>query len=872
MVRHYTQLLFITLLILLVPTLAQSITININPDQTKQENVYFEICEANTEFNLEISCVEEYTKTIWQNNCNMIAFKPQDIICDDITVKVEYDNETKEKKIEFNDYKTALIQSLNTPHTQDPINNAIKIYGYTLLDMEDDANNLLEVLKLTRDNEEKCWPQQKCDLYETVEVLKYLSKAGYGLENRVYYDALLWVEFHQNKIENEDWILTILPHRTPAVDEEVTCRAMLDTTTIDTFTLTRNNTRTDYRFDYRAGTELNVTCDARFKVYIKNYFGDVLLESWDYADNTVSFFMEGGCWSEDKPDWDVYDGTLIRGKDISCAPGITEKTLLLNDLSDDAKSDGITWLEGEINRARIAGKQISNNREILNNINAYRATQDENVKRWVLFTQNNIGSFGPDHSIITTLSAIETFTDITDKSWRDDAINWVLDTREETGWTTLLENTLGYKVFMHEFTPILMNPTILYFDDNINFEIIAEKEYEYYLSESLKDKVSIDIDTETGAGVARRLISEDGLITGKLILKTDDAFKEFPVISYKKPIIDFKFEKEYYFTEQEDTIIVDVEKSESNFNCELQFSDFFENTTIQDANERIFLNYYYTEEFSDEIEINAICQSPDYNITESYKTHIRRYDYAPFEIRKIQQNTETEPGYFTLKNNIDENYTLNMRWLAQANTYPLPEKLELDNRNLRVYVYQQLPHTELEEDTNTLRLEALGYILDEPYTYTLHENAMDFNETHKYITPFPTKTTIIIFLGIIILTLFSLLTRFTLKKIKQKREKIKQEREKAKAEELEKNKPNLLKKVKPKQTNKEPLMDVLVAIDKTLNESEDEIETELKDEGFNSDEIRKALKDVEKYMKKKKIDKTQTTDKKIETITDTKTT
>lgn len=831
MVRLYLYVLFV----LLLPITVIGINIELETPLYPNEQSYFKVC-TNQETTTNMSCINNLERAPWNKNCDIYLFDYANKICDDIQIKVT-NEETITRDIFFDDYKTSLINSINNLPSNDPVSISMKIYGYSLLNNQEKINELIEDLKILRDNDEKCWPGASCDLEQTIEVLYYLSKAGIGKESRVYYDALLWAEFYQNNLINENWKLELESYGTIRRNETINCEVNLDDTNLERFTLTRNQSSKEYIFDYESGRILNITCDGRYRVFLRNYFDDLVMSAWEYADDPIYFYKEGGCWSENKIAWEVEEGKSITKKSIECIPGLTEKALLLNDLSTNAYNQGLIWIENEIDKARIAGKQIKSNTEILNNINAYRVTKDEDVKRWVLFTQNNIGSFGPDHNVFTTLKAIQTFTEDSDREWREDAINWVQNRRTPTGWLSSIDNILAYEVFKSNFHPITTNPTLLYFDDELNFKIQTQQEIEYKIEKELKEKIDITINTETGEGTAKRLEEKDSLISGKILIKTEDRTKKIPIISHKNPEINFLFEENYYFTEDTDIIIVPIEKSASTFNCEVTFTDFFNNKKIKETEDRAFFSYEREQDFNEEVNATITCDVNNETKTKKYSFNVRKKDDPPFSIRAIRPNQDNEPGHIIIRNNIDEEYEVELSWTRNIESFPIPRNLLLDERDLKVFIYQQFEHI-MEENTNaTMKIKAIGHEKEVNIELQLREEPINFHETHEYINRF-SFTPIIITLIIL-----SILAGgyFTYKKYEK-------ESKETRDEEKPKPKPKTTKK---KTTKKKPLMDVLIAIDKSLNETDQEITTELEKDGFTKEEIEKALKDFEKYKPKK---------------------
>jgi hypothetical protein len=138
-------------------------------------------------------------------------------------------------------------------------------------------------------------------------------------------------------------------------------------------------------------------------------------------------------------------------------------------------------------------------------------------------------------------------------------------------------------------------------------------------------------------------------------------------------------------------------------------------------------------------------------------------------------------------------------------------------------------------------LSALGYFTDEPYTFNLQENATSFDKTHEYLDNFSYIPIIIIIIALLII--ISALLR--IKYVRDNKRKQENERKKEKKN----KKPTLLGKVNKKLKEK-PLLDLIVTLDKSLNEPEQEIIKELKTEGFKDQEITNALKKVDNYLKK----------------------
>ena len=423
----------ITVLILIsLSSLVSSFDVSIFEDRVFHgEPIVASLCDSSSSLSLECTSTPPFiSNTV--DNCTYYSFSTDDISCRSPLLSVE--NTSFRRKVSVLSPRDIVLRELDDMTSSDPVSTAKKIYAHSVLSNPDRVSYYLDSLKSSRDGELKCWPEGDCSIELTVEVLYFLNKADVNTSSRVYADALLWVESHQFPYKLEEWTAYF------DADNETECRVYEDDSSKDSCIVSDDDS-CSVEFDFSSGSTLNATCDDDYCVSIRDSFSQRVYDSCQDDDDHISISPHGGCFHyTDRP--------------YICPSGLTEKVLMLDGLSPEVRRDAIKWLDDKIDEAAIAGNRLTTTPEVYANLYAYDSYDDPRLLSWILYSQNNVGSFGDEfheNTFYLTLEALEILeSSSSSNEWYRDALDWVLDESYDHSISSLHEATLLYDFFIHQ--------------------------------------------------------------------------------------------------------------------------------------------------------------------------------------------------------------------------------------------------------------------------------------------------------------------------------------------------------------------------------------------------------------------------------------
>ncbi len=475
------------------------------------ENGYLMVC-GDDSFIANPTC-DDIVYDDWNSSCKLLSFgtKNNDCLTNEITIKSG--KESIKQQFFISRYKKILDEKLKHSTKNSPHSLAEKVFAAKLLGKEDLVDELLDELKSIRDNDNKCWPKNDCSIKETVDVLYFLSLASIDSSKRIYKDALIWLEANQNVATNNNWDLSI------SVKQNATCKLRLGSS-VSEISLTEK-----YNSDiiFSSGLNVNISCDAVFCVRLFDEFGREAYDSCADEDEEVLFALKGGCWSDTR--W------------VSCDAGLTAKALLINNLSTDSYSAAKNWLESELVLDTIGKKRINSTLSLLNNILAYATLKDDSLKDWILYSQNNSGSFG---DVYDTLNAIMYLSSDDDQEFISDAKNWLLLNSPVSGWNNLKSDALMYYVMRSREPYIISVPAVIEGKDSSEFDIFHNFD-DVKSVISTNDVVNIDVLDQTRgviSGVLNLETDIDGIYSGFIVVSDGVYNKSVPFILKNLPYLE----------------------------------------------------------------------------------------------------------------------------------------------------------------------------------------------------------------------------------------------------------------------------------------------------------------------------------------------
>lgn len=662
------RLEFIVLTVILLSSTATAITVY-SEDLGVNDPLYVESCSP-----VNISC--EGSELINENNinrsCSVYAYNVS--MCgEEITVST---NET-EKTVRKAPFKTS---AENTQHNNSAVSLAKKVYAAHITNQSYDEE--INQLIMQRNETSKCWPETECRLSKTSEVLLWLSRADFNRSNRVYDDSLNYVEAQQNQFENEDWSIFIDTRRT-----NTTCEVTRGDTTVHNGEV--GNGSNTYTFTYRANERLRVECESDFSVEVRNDIDTLQDRDFRRSDESYNYFLPGGCWPED-------DTERI------CNSDTTANALGLHQLDEDQYSEGEDWVEAQIQRGEITGERLANEENIILHSRLYEATQNDEIRQWLLFSQNNDGSFA-DRDETATLEVLNAIRDSSE--WIQDGRSWIQENRPREGYNTLRDDSLLYSVFQASERELRVEPPILRSEgEDIEFKIYGEitEDTEFHLTNTIPGNLTIEENTGT---IAIGTISP-GYISGSLIIQ-DETTRKIPVILSRDAEISLDIDEELYVQAREGQLRAQAEIPRGE-ECQLTSTRIIHDRNITSSGP-ITLEYSLEEEGQYSSTLNMTCDTPTGIQTEIQQVDITYYEQPPFTLSISNEEIETIEHIY-IENNIPEDILTINEFETQPTFYSLPTTTEIPiGKTAKIPIYQRVEHTENFTEENTVRVQSLGY-------------------------------------------------------------------------------------------------------------------------------------------------------------------
>lgn len=851
--RHYKIIILLAITAIL-PSTAYGVGIEIEETlYDLGDIVYFRACGESNELNVSVKCLphDSLFSEVWNEKCRIYAFDSSELECIDVIINAGEGKKTAKKDLFIRNHKKALQDSSYLFNDEDLKSVAIRAYAYSLLGEYEALEDMLDILKVNRDEDRKCWPRNECDIQKTAEVLSFLSRAKVNRSRRVYHDALLWLESKQNSADYEKINISLIG------EEDSECVIRVDGDKVKKFTFDENESY-DAEIKYSVNQDIEAKCDDDFCLSVFDEDERVVFEECEDYNETISMYMDGGCWPAND--------------ELHCNIMLTAKILLLQGLDKDVFKEGKEWVKDNLKKGEVAGKRIKKSQDILTNIYIYNITQDDDVKTYVFFSQNNDGSFGDENKIFVTLEASRVFPDQVNTEWLSDAKDWFMAKRPSVGWENILYDAILFDIFNKGYPKITANPIIITGEEKADFKLELSKNYDimYNLSKNIRDKITVKLtkkkDKNAYNGIATLDGKSDGYYSGDLKIFSNDSFsKQIPVILQKKPKFSMDFKEEYIFFNNTGQIHVPVDKSDSELYCDFRFSSFFDNFT-KVLKDDTFLELTYTKSggFYETVGLSYSCLSTTGVLSGEYFFDVRKYPEDPFDHRIEDHIIGAEPIKLTIYNKIKDRIVLDLEWYNDTEIYPLPSGIPLgEKEKVEIILYQSDFAEDNISGVNSITVSTMGYEANIPVTlkpaevpHTLKGEQYEIKNSTStsilgYVTNFNpsslnSNVRYIGFFAIIIIVIgISVFISLTRKKTKDNKEKQEQAKPAAQP------KRNFFRK-KKKNVN---LIEVMIAMDKTLGKKDEEIHEDLKNKGYSDKEIKKAMNklntDTGNYSKEK---------------------
>lgn len=634
-------------------------------------------------------------------NCYMGSVNLDQLACSRAVVQAEYlqdgENRKIQQRIRINTFSDTLDRIVETQFSDGGWQNALDTaHGLFVLNQfpdlfEQRIADAIDYLKTNRHGKDKCWPKDDCQISTTANILFLLEKAG--LEDlRIQHDAQLYLEREHNFLTSGmQWTVEITDHTINKNNTLNTSCVYEYDNTVESFTLPRHPTSVVRTLEPAYGNRIGVSCTEPVYVDLYNEYNETRI---NFQGDNFSHHIPPACWTRnnERINCDVRTTLFAAGTQIDNNQKSAARNYLSTLLVDD----------------RTAGKHLEEDWTFINDaLYAHeRLTSTTDVLTALLYHQDNNGAWTSNttyyedtyyepsdaeqeerperindtitRSIINTgYSVMGLLANGYDRDAEpiQDAERYVSLVEDETGLnasdeqltneefaeeyeqnrTSILQdpkrNALAFVVLENNARPLLRTkPGILNVDqpnitlDIINPTIFSLDELEYELSDSLKNKLTVDEKDFVGAYSFRRLhISLDDTSTedfGYLrITKNDNEYLKLPVIINRPPELEITLPEKLTVFGGSTTLPFKIKKSSHTFSCGLEWeTPGISSSASFNINDAVNGSYNYPVRFSAVETENAVyngtvtCQASGVTFKAPFATNIVRFSNRPLRV------------------------------------------------------------------------------------------------------------------------------------------------------------------------------------------------------------------------------------------------
>ncbi|MBN2881859.1 hypothetical protein JXM83_07465 [Candidatus Woesearchaeota archaeon] len=528
-------------------------------------------------------------------------------------------------------------------------------------------------LKENRGEDDKCWEKDECTIDTTAKIHALLWLSEYDDTYRIMHNSRLWLIDKQNIIPTDGKWKFILN----ATDNFTQCIYNnsydgKNETIINAITLNDTNHYVEKIFTPVQGEFYDVLCTRNISVWL--YDHDNILRYNGSLDN-LSYQIPNKCWDDDYK-WNLCDYE-------------TTGFALMSDIPSDKKSVANTWLTDNLLETSYGAYLYTANGTMSENVlntalYLHNNPSDTDVVDWLLFNQNNDGSWGNDDdtfedklevSVYAILALQEAGFDDNDEPLYD-AKKWIYSAVPYGDWDTVMKSSLAH-VALSTFSKhyLEVNPRIIEISDSpVNVELYNPTPYKmnsltFSFTENLGNYLEMT-DVETISSDTYKVLTlkaKDGIKVGDyygtlLIKDGSHTLNEIPVLVGKKPILRFTYENNTVLFGPKGALELTAEIDDATYECDLSWFDpeisGDAHFTLTAANPKATVKYVLDQAIPEEKSYvgEVACVVNNKKIYNTISITIKQYKTQPFDVSESLIAIDV-PGYspsFNVTNKIDE--------------------------------------------------------------------------------------------------------------------------------------------------------------------------------------------------------------------------
>ncbi len=480
------------------------------------------------------------------------------------------------------------------------------------------SNEIYEKLRDMRDNDEKCWTDNSCDIKDTTQILYNLKLAGYDDSNRLIQDGEIYLNSQIINTTLESATFRTQLNMKSSFNGSFECEVFTDDSDDSDRTITVDQSKNISSRSFSSS----------FEIDCNNNEVDEMIFTIETSEEKFNITEE----DSDNFKYDRDDVAFCFGEDSSCDRFSTLYALATYEQDLEYYSELVNYIENFKYSSSVNREYILEDDDVTLTALYSKIVQDDATENFLKFSQNNDGSWGGGNEnkrIFETYWGIESMRELNAQSYIEDAENWMYFEEPRNGWGNTQRNSLAYlsiERFIRPFLTIDYNQvldeisTITLFNPSIfeieNIEIEVDDEIEQYISfpKNLRtieadDEIEFEIETQSSI-----LTDKKGMIKVSGIAN-DNSREEFisvPLIIKAPELISFSSNTSQ-FSKDEPIIEVEVTHNEPDIELSCEYTNSFtnKNRDITLNREVNILTISNTDFQTGEMEVQLTCRRDD---------------------------------------------------------------------------------------------------------------------------------------------------------------------------------------------------------------------------------------------------------------------
>ena len=668
-----------------------------------------DVSDSNTQFQIDTN----FTTYRVSNNTFLTSFRINNATCQELELSAKYIKNdeivTLNKIIRiiyYNEIPSSILsEQMDTGSWND--NAESTAYAiYALSRYNDSYSRQIEQgmnwLKENRGESDKCWTQDDCriDITAKIQALLWLSK--YNDKYRVIHDSRLWLLDMQNIIpDNVNWTFKVnaTQNLTQCIFNDTATKK--NSTLLTAIVLNQTNGYATKSFTPTQGGTDDILCTKNVSIRLFDHNGDL---RYNASTDNLSYEIPDRCWDDDTK-WNKCDF-------------ISTAFALMSDMPAENKKYAMDWMDKQIKdtafgdyvdyKLNKTGVVDFSTKLTQTALYLYNNPTDKAVLDWLLYYQNNDGSFGNindtfEDKLEVTVYAILAMqkAGLTDDSEAVyDAKRWIFSAVPDGNWDTVKKSSLAHvalSTFLKKYVNV--NPRIIEISDSpVNVELYNPTPFYFgsltfsftnnlgkYLDYS--ELKTISSGTYKVITLQAKPVMKVGDYYGTMIIKDGtNILDEVPVVVGKKPVLSFTYENKSVIFGTKGTLNLKATIDDASYKCSISWQDSEisgdNSFTLDKKTITAKINYVLDQKITQDKQYagEVSCVVNGKTVYSNIYPTIKQYKTQPFDLSdSIISITKHKQNYvFNITNKIDDPITVSV-------AFKTPEVFfEFDNSDLTI--------------------------------------------------------------------------------------------------------------------------------------------------------------------------------------------